>query len=258
MNCLDVRDVLAEFSVGVLEPDGRADVERHLEWCAGCRKEAAELGQGAAVLAVSLEPAALPRGLDDRVVQRVGRAAGAGSTPRRMRTAAAWIIAAMVAVASLGWGAVMAGRADRFEARAEVAERERAAALRRFEELVVKIIPGQELPTDQSHFGELRATAGGPAVGQVFQLVSPGHDDITLVVVEGLDPSDADAFPYRVELSDRMGVVLKVGQILELDADGSAEVFHQFRHRDLTGFTTVRVLNAADEVVLIGTVDQAG
>lgn len=256
MSCLEVRDLLPELAIGVLGPEERGEVERHLRWCAGCRKEAAELGQAAATLVFTLEPVPVPHGLGERIVERVRRAAGAPGTPRRARTAAASIVAAMVAIASLGWGAVMAGRADRFEARAAQAERERMEALERFQRILTSVVPDQELPTSETHLGRLTPTAGGRGGGAVLQLVSERMLDFTIVIVNGLDPEDAEALPYRVELENAAGVVLRAGRILELDADGGAEVFRQFRNRDLGGFTAVRVMNARDEVVLSGTVDQ--
>lgn len=254
MNCLSVRELLPELAVGVLGEEDRAEVERHLRWCAGCRKEAGELGHAAATLAFTLEPAPVPPGLGERIVAGVKRAAGAPGSSRRMRTAAASIVAAMVAIAGLGWGAVMAGRADRFEARAAQAERERAAALERFQRILTSVVPDQELPASETHLGQLSPTAGAQGGGAVLQLVSDRMLDFTIVIVNGLDPGGA--LPYRVELENAAGVVLKAGVIGELDADGGAEVFRQFRNKDLTGFATVRVLDAEGQVLLGGTVDQ--
>lgn len=256
MNCQAVRELLPEFAFGVLSTEDRTEVEQHLRWCAGCRKEAAELGQAAATLAFTLEPAQVPPGLGERIVARVKRAAGAPGTSRRARTAAASIMAAMVAIAGLGWGAVMAGRADRFEARAAQAERERAAALERFQKVLTSVVPDQELPSSETHLGQLSPTPGEQGGGAVLQLVSDRMLDFTIVIVNGLDPDDGAALPYRVELENAAGVVMRAGLIAELDADGGAEVFRQFRNKDLTGFTTVRVVSADGEVVLSGTVDQ--
>lgn len=256
MTCLDVRELLPELAVGVLSAADRDEVDRHLHWCAGCRKEAAELGNAAATIAFALPPVEVPHGLRDRIVERVKRAAGAPGTPRRSRTAVASIVAAMVAVASLGWGAVMAGRADRFEERAERAEREAAAALERFVVAIRGVIPpGQELPEDQFHLGRLTPTADGQGGGAVLQLVSPNILDFTMVIVNGLDPQATGRLPYRVQLLNAAGQVLRAGRITELDADGGAEVFRQFASKDLTGYSTVRVVDAAGVVVLEGRAD---
>ena len=257
MNCLEVREHLPELAVGVLLREDREHVERHLQWCAGCRKEAADLDQAAATVGFALEPARVPQGLGDRVVARVRRAAGAPGSPRRARIAAAAILAAMVGFASLGWGAVMAGRADRFAQRAERAEREQAASLERFQRVLAGVIPGQELPDDETHLGQLAPVAPGSGGGAVLQLVSPTILDFVMVIVSGLDPADAGALPYRVRLVNERGEVLRAGRIDELDADGGAEVFHQFATTDLRGFTTVNVLDATGALVLTGVVDQS-
>lgn len=259
MNCLAVRELLPELAVGVLSAQEHQDVERHLRWCAGCRKEATELGQAAATVAFALAPAPVPQGLGERIVERVRRAAGAAGTPRRTRTAAASIVAAMVAIGSLGWGAAMAGRADRFAERAEQAEAERTAALERFQKVLSGlsgILPVQDLPEEQTHLAQLAPTPEGLGGGAVLQFVSPTIFDMTIVIVNGLDPDVTGELPYRVRLLNAAGEVLKAGRIDELDADGGADVVHQFANQDLTGYTTVHVLNAVGDVVLSGEVDQ--
>jgi Putative zinc-finger len=256
VTCLEVRELLPELAVDTIAPDDRREVERHLRWCAGCRKEASDLGQAAAILAYSLTPAPVPQGLSERVVDRVRRAAGGSSTPRRARTVAAAIVAAMIAVASLGWGAVMAGRADRFADRAEQAERERARALERFQVVLSQVIPGEEISSNEgARLGQLAPVAGGTGGAAVLQLVSPTMLDFVIVIANGLS-DDPDLLPYRVQLSNDAGQVLRAGRIVELDPDGGAEVFRQFQTQPLTGYSTVTVLDAAGEVVLTGTVDQ--
>jgi hypothetical protein len=257
VNCLAVRELLPEFAVGVLPHRDREEVDRHLRWCAGCRKESSDLGHAAATFAFALAPAPVPHDLGDRIVERVRRAAGSSRAPKRLRTTAAAIVAAMVAVVSLGWGAVMAGRADRFEERAQQARRDQTEALERFQRVLAEFIPtGETLPADETQLGRLTPTAPGLGGGFVLQLVSPTMIDFTMVIVNGLDPRAADRFPYRVQLFNAAGQMLRAGQIAELDADGGAEVFRQFAHADLTGYTSVRVVDASGEPVLTGRVDE--
>jgi putative zinc finger protein len=255
VTCLEVRDLLPEMAIGVLAADDREQLERHLSWCAGCRKEAADLGQAAATLAFTLAPAPVPQGLSDRVVARVRRAAGAPGTRRRARTAVASLIAALIAVASLGWGAVMAGRADRFADRAAQAERAQQAAIERFLTVYANVVPGQDLPSNEMHLGQLTPVAAGTGGGFALQLVSPKILDFVMVIVNGIN--DASGLPLRVRLVNARGEELRAGRINELDADGGAEVFQQFRTRDLAGYTTVNVVDSQGALVLTGTIDQS-
>ena len=257
MTCVQVRGLLAEFAVGVLPEEERAEVEAHLRWCAGCRKEAAELGSAAATVAFALPPAPVPKALGERIVGRVRRAAGAPGSVRRLRAASAAAVAALVAVAGLGWGAVMAGRADRFADRAEQVELRQAEALERFRQVLVRVVPGAELPAQETFLGQL--VPAGPGMvggGAVLQLVSQTRIDFAIVLVNGLDAGGPDALPYRVTLSNGAGDVLKVGRIEKLDADGGAELFRQFDGLEILGFTDVRVTDSTGAVVLRGAVDQ--
>jgi hypothetical protein len=256
VTCLEVREFLPELAIGVLSAEEREAVERHLQWCAGCRKESADLGQAAATFGLALPPASVPQGLGERVVERVRRAAGAPGTPRRARTAAAAVAAAVVAVASLGWGAVMAGRADRFAERAARADQEAAVAVERFQRVLGQVIPDQDVGPSQTHLGQLTPVTASAGGGVALQLVSPRLLDFVMVIVNGLDPAATDQLPYRVRLLNAEGDQLRAGRIEELDANGSAEVFHQFETQDLSGYTRVNVVNARGEVVLAGTVDQ--
>jgi hypothetical protein len=258
VSCLDVRERLPESTMGLLGAEEAIEVERHLAWCAGCRKEARELGSAAATLGYSVAPVELPDGLEDQVVARVRSVTPEPGPRRRGHTAIASIVAAMVGVSGLGWGAVMAGRADRFAERAALAEASKEQQLDRFRKVVSAIIPGTRIPTDQTHLAQLTpASVTRVGGGAALELISPTTLDFVIVRVAGLDPDDTKALPYRVTLGNADGRVLRVGPSIDsLDASGAADVFHQY-NLDLSGFTDVRVADARGKVVLHGTIDQS-
>ena len=67
MNCEEVTDLLALDSVGGLDPQDRAEIDRHLATCAACRQRAAQYADVASLLPAALDhvqpPARLRRNL---------------------------------------------------------------------------------------------------------------------------------------------------------------------------------------------------
>src|SRR5205823_1817806 len=110
VSCLDVRERLPEFALGVLPATQARDVERHLEWCTGCRKEAGQLQQGLELVAQSVPLADPPAALEERIVARM--AVGRELPPRARRRArramlslgAAALVAGFLAFGAIGWG----------------------------------------------------------------------------------------------------------------------------------------------------------
>ncbi len=251
MNCLAVRDQLAEQALGALPSSEATGVERHLAWCAACRREAEDLQRAAATFALTLAPSDPPDDLRDRVVDAVRSSAGGGSRPaRRARSGGALVVAAMVAVSGLGWGAVMAGRAERFRERADEAIAQGNEASERFAGLIAS--PPFQDPENRVFMGTLSPTSGVGG-GAAITLISPSIIDLAIVTVSGLPPARAAALPYTVTIADEAGNVLSVGKIKELDADGGARLARNF-NRDLLGFTQVLVRDASGRIVMKGSV----
>jgi hypothetical protein len=256
MRCDEVRDQLPEHALGVLSPEVAKEVEAHLRGCAACRIEAAELTEGAAVVALAVAPAPPPAGTEERLLARFRRIA---IPPEwRRRVAAITATAAILAVSALGFGAAMAGRAERFEVRASVAEAERLAALERFQQILVGLAPGRRIPTNDTRLGQLQpAEPRGVGGGAVLQLVSGDKLDFTITIVSGLGGNDDPvALPLRVWLRSPGGETLRAGTIRDLDRQGAGEVFAEFR-RDLRSFTSVSIVDADGRVLLVGELPRA-
>ncbi len=252
MNCLGVRERLTEQTLGVLPQAERTVVERHLEWCAACRKEAAELQRAAATLAYSVAPVEPPADLEERVVGAVRSAAGRrrASAPRRSRVAAASVLAAMLALSGLGWGAVMAGRAERFEEQADAAQQQQREAVIRLQEVFADL-PG----LDPGAIVEV-STLLSPRVlggrGDALVLLSPSGDDLAFVLVDGLTGLRPGQLPLRVQLVTDGSRRLLLGEIGTLDQAGGGGDFGTFSE-DLTDVSAVVVRDARGRILLRGT-----
>lgn len=258
MSCLPIRDLLPEFALGVLEPAEVEEVERHLRTCAGCRREASDMSAGAAAVALALPPAAPPAETENRLLRAVRGGMGAGTRLRRRATVAA-ALAATLAVTAIGFGAAMAGRAERFEERASIAEASRLASLEQFRGILAGVVPGRELPAEETRLGQLGPVhPGDVGGGAILQLVSDSRLDFSIVIVSGLGSPEAPvALPLRVVLRAASGQTLRAGRISSLDRQGHGEVFAEF-HRDLGPFTEVSVLDADGRVLLSGEVGGSG
>ena len=246
MNCTTVREGLPEFALGVA-PDRAGDIELHVETCAACRKEAVELQQAAAAFAFALAEAdEVPPELEDRVVGSVRAvAARPASSHRRSHRAGVVLLAAAIALAGLGAGAVFANRADRARMQAEHAlEEERFVG--RFGEAVQAAQAAD--PDVRILTGILAPTVEGQGTGSGLTILSPASDDRILVVVDGIENQ---TLPLRVSVTDTKGHTRDLGKIRHLDSSGGA-TFASIEPDGLGGFVDVIVRDARDRIVLRG------
>ena len=224
MTCLEARDQLPEYALGVLPADRVRDLERHLEGCAGCRRETAELHQGVETMSFSLPQASPPPALADRVVRGLFEGARAKpSQPRASRRAvrvlaAATLAAALVAFGAIGWG---------------VAERHRAQSIK-----AIAIRQAQLVPV-----------AGIESSGTAVIVSASGANSVVIIDVLPLIPNHG---PYSVQLIDRSGRVFSLGH-LQSSTSGDL-VFVQFTAQDLSRVLSVTILDAHSNVVMTGKV----
>jgi hypothetical protein len=254
MDCLAVRDRLAEYSLFLVDQEERGALDRHLEWCAGCRKEAGEMLEGAAQVGLALEPTEPPPSLERRVVDAVTAATRRRSTGRRVGLmAVATVAAGVVAVAAVAWGAIMASRAQQVDAELQRVEDRATQAEIQARDIARRLkLVLQEFPVPNE---EIRNVPLGPRApfkgGGAAVLVNSRNQHWVVVIVGGLD---AKGLPYRVTLFSRSGHRFEAGEITELDAAGGAELLGGF-DRSLAGVSRLVVRNASGEVVLAGIVN---
>ncbi|MFN2590803.1 MAG: anti-sigma factor, partial [Actinomycetota bacterium] len=212
MNCVDVRDRLTEHALGVLDQDEVWQIERHLEWCAGCRKESQELLEGAEAVGVSLSPAPPRPALEERVVHGVLTAAG--RRPRAGRRTVRVLTAATLAAALLAFGAVGWGFAERRKALDTQAQVEQALTTKEGLANLVATFQTDLRTKGTVYQANLYPGLGRQPAGTAVVFAAPGNrGGFALVrVVTRLAPA---AGPYSVVLSDRDGHTLRPG-ILEL------------------------------------------
>jgi len=251
VDCLPVRERLAEHALSNLAQDERTFVERHLQWCAGCRKEAAELASAAAVAGAALPQADPSAELEDRVVRAVRAAAGARPRRRRVR-AVAVLVAATVAVLGLGvgWGASVVHTARQNQEAAELRAHQFA---NRMQGLISHVVPKRQSqvgPRDHLKEAQLAPTPGREGGGSAAVFLSPVRQDWALVVVGGLSARGA---PFRVSMRDQYGTFAYVGTVKKLDSAGDASVWHEYEQH-LDGFTDVIVKDRTGRIVLSGTI----
>lgn len=249
-DCLELRARLAEHAVSTLPETERRQVERHLEWCAGCRKEARELQEGAALAGRSLAPVEPPGELEDRVVSLVQREVTRGRPGRRRMylRRGVTVLAAVIGLLGLSLSGILlankqsadsAARASRLQAREY--QQKLAALLEDFRRGGVPGRIGQVV---------LKPAGGSHAVGGVIRETPPHSSDLAdelAVLVAGLDASHA---PYRVWLVGTGGQKFLIPGYMPLDSVGGGQLL--WTGRGLERFAIVQVRDARGRIVLSG------
>jgi anti-sigma factor RsiW len=251
VNCPAVRDRLPEHALGVADHHDVHAIERHLAWCAACRKEARDLERAAVTLAFAPAPAAPPRELEERIVAAVRR--DRPSPPitkpglRRGRRFGIVLVAAALMVAGLA-GAVL-GRRDAPPAdKPSTQAQQQDAAFERFQRIIQTAGPDTKAAV-----GLLTPPGKVPWRGAALVIVSPSGDDQVVVTVDGLPRARS---PYRIAITDRHGHTVPVAVIRHLDKEGGA-MKGRVMARDLTDYVRVAVTDARGRTVLTGVLDPA-
>jgi Putative zinc-finger len=253
MDCVDVRDRLTEYALSLLPAQELEPVEAHLAWCAGCRKESAELAGGAAVVALSLPQADPPATLEERVVREVG--GGAGGDGRRSRSRgrsrAVILIAATLAILmGLGWVATF-GRLQTERQKRDASERTAKNSVQMFGELSRELLGDDRQPKRGDSIIEVQMV---PALhhlggGKALVFLSPRRPDWVLVYAGGLDPRGG---PYGMTIQSPRGDVISLGE-QSTDTGGGVTMFYQ-DPSSLRSYTRIVVTDRRGHVALTGTV----
>ena len=255
-DCLQVRERLAEYAVSGLFPAEREMVESHLEWCAGCRKEAAELVIAATGLGRSLEPVDPPKALEDRVVKAVHRTArrgGGGREPRRWLAVVASVAAIVVAAVALMYSTVLTGRLREAESGRQTAEQRFEAQKEQNQTLASRLQEALKELEDVLPSGtearqiQLAPASAGQQGGGAVVLVDNAAQHYAVILLGGLPQ---EAAPYRVTLLSPAGQVVS-STITTLDNGGGAEQLVDSAD-SLAGVRRVVVRDRAGNKVLVG------
>jgi hypothetical protein len=247
IQCLAIRELLPEYAVSTLPEDDRREVERHLQWCAGCRKEAAELEGAAGMVGLSLTQAEPPPALEDRVVGAVRRAVPGHR--RALAFRAATVIAATVALVALGLAGALVAQQQTAQDRLVGSGQSALRYLHRLDR-VLEAFPGQATPHHVTR-ALLAPSSDSLGTGGALRVTSAHFGDLTVVIVGGLPQWSS---PYRVSLSTPSGRRLVVGKI-RVDAGGGGIVAGEFS-ADLRLFRYIQIRDANGHLVLSGSFSQ--
>jgi hypothetical protein len=242
VTCLEVRDRLTEHVLGVLSRPAAHEVDRHLQRCAGCRKEASELSEGAATMALSLPPAVVPPHLGDRIVDRFRMAARQVPVPShgRLRVlAAAALAAALLAMGSMGWAIAERNHAQTLEKTVN----EKVRQVHSLAEAIASF-----RGSGQTFQASLLPRRGGEGNGSAAIFSAPGANDI--VFVDIVLP-EGQTGPFVVQLVDEEKAI-NVGKLRKtIEGDW---LMYTFSAQDLSHVVSVTVLDRSGGLVLTGTV----
>jgi hypothetical protein len=234
MTCEEVRQHLADYTLGTLAEWEMAGVRRHLRGCGGCRAEAAQLDQGISLFATAAHVAEPPTELKDRVMSALAEEWSEGPAEKAQRRAGAarWlaVAAAVVAVAgALTWAGFSQVQASR--------SRSDAARYRSF----LGALGGREV-----RVAALKAASGTAIEGSAI-LYDSDHGQSWILV---LARAPGYSGPVEVTVSAPGGPSIQM-RPLQLDAEGDASSW-LVTSSDISRFTTVTLRSAGGSVLASG------
>jgi hypothetical protein len=259
MTCAEARELLTEHSLGLLHAEQAREVERHVQWCAGCREESAELAEGVASLALSIPPADPPSRLEEAVVDRVAASAGTRGRPRHRAgvrvLAAAALAAAMLAGGALQWGMTQRRQAQSLSSRVQQ-QIGRAKDLSSVVAELQDAFKGTGTLYQASLFPVSRREEGGTA------LMYSGAHGQGWILVDVVATLDERLGPFTVNLVSSTGRRLEVGTITRSEGEGDyvrywPDLPNDFTRPDAVELSQVTVLEVIDrfgDPVVSGTV----
>jgi putative zinc finger protein len=240
VSCLEVRERLTEYALGLLAAAEMEQIEQHLEWCPGCRKEAAELAEGAASFGLAIPAVQPPAALESKVLGRL-RAATSRSGHNGFRRARALVgatlVAALVAFGAVGWALAERNHALTLE--------ERLTGMRARVESFAQVLSSGGGKTFQA---ALLPPEGRQGSGFAVVFNAPHQDDLLFVDVV-LPENVKGPFVVQVIHSNR---VWEAGTVKKT-ASGEW-VLAQRTGVDLRHPVSVTVLDQQSHIVLTGTV----
>jgi putative zinc finger protein len=246
--CIELRARLAEHAVSTLPERERREVERHLEWCAGCRKESRELQDGAAIAGLSLHPVDPPSQLEDRVVSAIRNGARRAPGPRRrMALRSITVIAAVIGLLGIALSGVLFARQQSTQSALNNSKRESQLVLDRTKRLLTEL--QSQGPQSKIEQLVMRPVGGSHGVGSALMDIpkSSRFPAELQLLVAGLDPSHV---PYRVWLLTPHGKRLVIPGYIALDQTGSGDL--SWFGRTLSRYSTIEIRDATGKRVLTG------
>jgi hypothetical protein len=247
VNCAQVRERLTDLALGLVAGPDATEVERHLAWCTACRKEAAELQEGAAQMALSVPLAEPPRSLENRVVNRVQFAAGRIEVPARRRRGlglvAATVVAALLALGSVGWAVAEHGNVRVLQSKVDQSNHE----VTRLADVVARL--NRQVKGAKNLLATLAPTAAAHGSGEAFVNTTPR--DRSLVAVKVFVSTGPAGQPYTAQLVARGGQIF-TWRLVATDIPGEWQVVDTTPDR-LENVIAITIIDSTSQAVLTGT-----
>ena len=181
------------------------EVERHLQWCAGCRKEVAELQDGLAAAVIGLPSAKPPPSLEDRVVTKVVEASGRWRVGRRTSVrllAVAALTAGMLAAGSLTWGLAMRQQVESL--------RSRVSTTTTTVDTLARLV--KAFRANAKALSASLAPTGGFAPGGGAAMIVSAPNEPDLFVIQVIMPRNSRG-PFTALLLERSGRTITAGRL---------------------------------------------